>query len=612
MQYPLLSEIQTVREVIDTFGGYNHNPRIGEAEFYDMENMTSSFYPTISPRKTRGEYVSAENPQGIIAKDMLCYIDGVNFVAGETTVNMSLMSGQKQLVSMGAYVIILPDKKYINTLDTEDRGNIEFSFVMPRSSTAWIDMCDSSGEELTVLSTIAPPDDTSVMWMDNSSNPPVLKKYFSETESWMNVTETYIKISSPGIAHVCTGFDNIKLNENSVLNDEYGLKTSYEIHDVFIDSEQDGKNDYIIVKGVLGYRIRYVCDEHYYCFIDVYKYNGTSSLNEPIDFMDGDPLIVRNEMPDLDYIIESGNRLWGCRYDAANKINEIYASKLGDFKNWNSFSGLSTDSYAVSCGTDGKWTGAVTYYGYPLFFKENYIYKVYGDYPSNFQLQITSCRGVQDGCAHSLAIVNEALFYKSRDGVCIYDGSLPSVISAALGTVSYDSACGGRFNNKYYISMRNTQSEKYSMFVYDAANGLWHREDGTHAAAFASYRDDLYYIDADLKKIMTVNGTGTPQTEPVEWYCLSGALGLSVIDKKYISRLLIRMSLDIGTVVRLYIQYDSSGDWINVGTVIGTSLRSFAVPIRPRRCDHFQLKITGKGGARIFSISKTIEQGSDM
>ena len=72
------------------------------------------------------------------------------------------------------------------------------------------------------------------------------------------------------------------------------------------------------------------------------------------------------------------------------------------------------------------------------------------------------------------------------------------------------------------------------------------------------------------------------------------------------------MSLDIGTVVRLYIQYDSSGDWINVGTVIGTSLRSFAVPIRPRRCDHFQLKITGKGGARIFSISKAIEQGSDM
>lgn len=33
MQYPLLSEIQTVREVIDTFGGYNHNPRIGEASF---------------------------------------------------------------------------------------------------------------------------------------------------------------------------------------------------------------------------------------------------------------------------------------------------------------------------------------------------------------------------------------------------------------------------------------------------------------------------------------------------------------------------------------------------------------------------------------------------
>jgi hypothetical protein len=43
----------------------------------------------------------------------------------------------------------------------------------------------------------------------------------------------------------------------------------------------------------------------------------------------------------------------------------------------------------------------------------------------------------------------------------------------------------------------------------------------------------------------------------------------------------------------------------------GVDLKSFAVPVRPRRCDHMRLKIKGSGEAKIFSICKTIEGGSD-
>ena len=46
--------------------------------------------------------------------------------------------------------------------------------------------------------------------------------------------------------------------------------------------------------------------------------------------------------------------------------------------------GLSTDSYYGNLGTDGKFTGAITHMGYPLFFKENCLHKVYGDYPAQF------------------------------------------------------------------------------------------------------------------------------------------------------------------------------------------------------------------------------------
>ena len=56
------------------------------------------------------------------------------------------------------------------------------------------------------------------------------------------------------------------------------------------------------------------------------------------------PVRMERRVPDLDYITECDNRVWGC----SSRENVIYACKLGDFRNWNSFAGLSTDSYAAA------------------------------------------------------------------------------------------------------------------------------------------------------------------------------------------------------------------------------------------------------------------------
>ena len=37
--------------------------------------------------------------------------------------------------------------------------------------------------------------------------------------------------------------------------------------------------------------------------------------------------------------------------------------------------------------------------------------------------------------------------------------------------------------------------------------------------------------------------------------------------------------------------YDGEGEYLPLATIFGTSLRSFQLPVRPRRCDHFRLKI---------------------
>jgi len=325
------------------------------------------------------------------------------------------------------------------------------------------------------------------------------------------------------------------------------------------------------------------------------------------------PITISRKMPDLDFIVESNNRLWGCRYGTNERgevVNEIYASKLGDFKNWNCFMNLSTDSYRVSCGTDGPFTGAITHLGFPLFFKENCVHKVYGDYPANFRLQNTACRGVQKGSHKSLAIVNETLFYKSRNAVCAYDGSLPVEMSSALGEILYTDAIACAHGNKYYISMRF--ADGYALFVYDTAKGMWHKEDDIQVTDICSYMSEIYAIDPVENCIVTLLGSGAEGEDSVSWMVETGLVGMAMPDMKYISKLLIRMSLEHGSRVDVRIQYDSIGEWEQVCNMEVTSLRSFYVPVRPRRCDHFRIRIEGNGAGRIYSITKTIEQGSDV
>lgn len=316
----------------------------------------------------------------------------------------------------------------------------------------------------------------------------------------------------------------------------------------------------------------------------------------------------------MDYVIEANNRLWGCRYgldDSGEFVNRLYASKLGDFKNWNCYMGLSTDSYYANVGSDGYFTGAVTHLGAALFFKENVLHKVYGSFPAEFTIQDTACRGVQDGCHGSLAIVNEVLYYKARHAVCAYDGSLPVEVSYVLGNERYYEAVGGTHGNKYYICMSDA-FDNWNLFVYDTSKGLWHKEDDLQATHFTTYRGELYCVDAKNLNIITLLGSGEAYEDEVEWMVETGELGISSPDMKYVSRIVFRMKLDIGTVIDMYAQYDLSDEWERIAHFRGTDLRSFSVPIRPRRCDFMRLKIEAKGMGKIYSMTKTIEQGSDV
>ena len=583
MRYPQLKELPTTREMVDVFRGYNHNLRISNGEFFNMKNMTSDDYPVLSPRGKRGVYAKPASPQGLIAKEALCYVDGTDFVMGANRINMNLSTAPednpKQLISMGAYVIIMPDKKYINTAKPEERGDIESSFTASSEITFSLARADGSDYEVQYTQSEAPEDPTSTtLWIDTSTTPNVLKQWSDSSGMWVDIVTTYIKIKATDIGKAFEVHDGIMI---SGLKGQKAQIAALEGAAIVYDKQ----DDYITVVGIL---------------------DKTETIQTDVTF--------KRTMPLMDYVIEANNRLWGCRYgldENGEFVNRLYACKLGDFKNWNCYMGLSTDSYYANVGSDGYFTGAVTHLGAALFFKENVLHKVYGSFPAEFTIQDTVCRGVQRGCENSMAIVNEILYYKSRHGVCAYDGSLPAEVSYVLGNERYYEAVGGSHGNKYYICMADID-DNWNLFVYDTAKGLWHREDDLHATHFVSFRGELYCVDAKNLNIITLLGSGEEYEDTVDWMVETGELGITSPDMKYISRITLRVKLDVGSEMNIYAQYDMSKEWVQVCHIRGTDLRSFSIPIRPRRCDFMRLKIEAKGMGKIYAMTKTIEQGSDV
>lgn len=585
MRYPAnLSPLSTGRQLTSAFGGYDATLTCPENCFSQMQNLTSDHYPLMSPRSPRGAYTAAEAPGAMVDKDALCYVDGSQFMVNgralegvtlstecdscEKRAHCSLYAAgktgcPKQLVSMGAYVIVLPDKVRIDT-ESGTCSQLEAYFS---GSNVTFHPCTLSGADLSCHVGASQPEDKKQVWIDTNAQPYALKQYSTATESWVAVATGYVKISCPGIGVDFALYDSVLLS--GIEAEE--LKELNGWHPIWAKED-----DYIVVTGLC-----------------------------PGEFFQENPVQAQRTMPDMDFVIESKNRLWGCRYGEADGqlVNEIYGSKLGDPTNWHSFLGISTDSQVISCGTDGPWTGAFAL-DVPLFFKEDWLYRVYGDsYP--FGVQLTSCHGVERGSEKSLAAVGQTLLYKARTGIMAYDGSLPVEVSRCLGGKRYSKAVAGSLGNKYYVSMQDEAGESH-LFVYDLARGLWHREDDLAVEEFCRSDGQLYARTGG--KLMVMHG----QDETVEWMAVTGDMGMDDPDRKYLLRLTLGLRLTVGSRVRVYLSYDGSDTWEPVTELTGREDNGVSLPIRPRRCRRLRLKLAGRGDVKLFGITKTFAKGSEL
>ena len=312
----------------------------------------------------------------------------------------------------------------------------------------------------------------------------------------------------------------------------------------------------------------------------------------------------------MDFLCENENRVWGCKGDS------IYASYLGNPFIWNNFEGLATDSFAVDVGSAGDFTAACSFMGYPMFFKEDHVYKVYGSKPSNFQVMGSARLGVKAGAAKSLAVAGEKLFYLSRSGVASCSGGMPEDISRAFGEMTYQNAVGGSDGRKYYISMKEQETGAWGLFVFDTRTGLWHREDEIQALSFVWDNGSLVLLDSE-GGMWLCNPTGSTEPEGEEpelaSYVEFGDFIENSSDGKGFSKIQLRVELEPGAELSVKLKFDSEEGWQPLSVLqAAPKKRSFILPMIPRRCDHWRLRLEGVGAWTLYSLSREYYAGSDL
>lgn len=310
---------------------------------------------------------------------------------------------------------------------------------------------------------------------------------------------------------------------------------------------------------------------------------------------------VARNIPDLDFICESENRLWGC----SNDKRTIYASALGDPSNFFTYEGLSTDSYAVAVGSEGEFTGCCKLSGGVLFWKEHTLHKLLGSYPAEYALYTYSVEGLKKGCHKSLQVVNEVLYYLGAGGVYAYTGGSPQRISPGFDGLTLENGTAGCDGERYFLSAKRGQ--EWNLFVLDLTKNLWLREDGTRCMDFARLGSDLYFL-TDTGQVFRADA-GT-EDKNVEWEAQFTPFYETLQGRKRYSRLILRLELSRGAWVRAEMRCDG-GRWQTCAQWSGGEYDTVCAVLPIRRCDKFELRLTGKGPCAVLGISREFSVGSE-
>lgn len=644
MRLPILNggNAKTRQQVV-TFGGVHYGEGGQDGQLEESRNLSSGKFPTMSARGGRRKAAEYANATAIHVKGGMLVVSGTDLLYDGVKVG-TVSPGKKQMVTVNNKVVIMPDKVIFDTemgamrsMEAEytaESGMLEFA----DSKTLWVHL---GAFKATVVSS------GTYGFTSTTNEPSILENAYPfdyKIESVSVNSETGVITFGKKTANVkASGFNEGTLFSHKALGID-GVTSWGKITGV-------KKITNFVIPGS-GDKPR---PDRYAYYYDVYGVRGTSygefSGFEGMNFREGDTVeiegctsfpqnnkvatirgfyeaevsgekvyglvfgdntfpqtgteqgkvSIRRKIPSLSVICESNNRLWGA------EGNTIYASALGDPTNIYTYDTLSTDSYAVGVATEGIFTACCGYGNAVLFFKEDTLHKILGAYPAQYEMHDYTIPGVEAGSEGSLVNINEVLYYKGREGVFRYAGGSPELISDNFGRRRFGKAAAGGVDGRYYISMQDDETQAWGLWCFDIRNGIWLQEDETQAVDFASTKGELYFVAAD-GSVMQVNPKESE--ERVKWSATTCRIDETVMNRKAYSRIMLRAELEEGSWIEAEISCDGE-PFRKVYTSRNKRAKTMLIPILPKRCDSFRIRLSGEGGFIIRNMVREFALGSE-
>lgn len=287
---------------------------------------------------------------------------------------------------------------------------------------------------------------------------------------------------------------------------------------------------------------------------------------------------------EIDYATVHYNRIFGV------KGSNVYASKVGDFKIWDDYSGTELDSWAADVYSPGDFTGITNYQDHVIFFKSDQMYELYGYTPSQFKILESAKVGCIDD--RSISEVGGVLFFMSESGIQTYSGGFPRTISEKLNLDNITSATAIGDGRKYYVSVGGTT------YIYDTWQNTFIPYMQGDVIEWAKIVDDIYFLKSNgIYKLSS-------GTEQVEWSFTSKRFDEGIFRKKSIKSIKLKANLGTAAELNIYVKLDER-EWVLHKTIkqvdkFYQTHRDIVTTIPLKRASNYQIKVAGKGFATIY------------
>lgn len=630
---------RTQRETIPS-RGIDWSDRADDGSLYDAENMSHRRYPVLSTRQKQVQ-VKRTGDNGPTNATALLMRDNKPVTVettGENTADLlydgsviaHLTAGEKQMAVVNTKLVVWPDRICYDFANERLTGTVldgrSLTMMGKKISSGKYELLQLFGylenEKLTLESATVTVSGNVIYVTDTN-----LTNYFSagdvltairsgDADHW-NDSATYTLRGKLRVTAVTE--DTLTLDSNVGTDGILGSGRHVFFTAGFLQGSELAFDDVLYIGDVLTMT---VSGADYQFRVKAISYDAQlqskkAELEQITEAMfnlpDGgtnniytkffDTITVTRDVPDLDYIFEHDNRLFGC----SNATGTIYVSALGEPMNFSTMEGLSTDAYAVAVGSDGPFTGACRYGSAALFFKANKLHKLLGSYPAEYYLYSYDVDGVQAGSAKSAVVMGEVLYYLGGHGVYAYTGGTPTLISAAFGERRFADGAGGTDGRRYYLSCRDLAATNvWRTLVYDTASGLWMAENKVKETDFCRVGQRTYYLTGGCMYY-----DGGEDDEDVVWMAQYTPFYETVSGKKRHSKIVLRAVCPRGAYALIKVRYDG-GTWQEVGRIVGRGEGVQTVQLPMTRCDKFEMRLSGKGPFDLLSMLRIFAVGSDV